>query len=316
MSVQGGGVDAEVRGLSSDRRGGVAAGRHGVPVPPQIAVPHDNRAGTGRFSLHDTQSGAGSAIKDGEGLLMNQSRLRSPISLRDKGSIPFDPGTQFDIPTGQQRGCSVFGVGTRLVDSDAVLQTTDTMNLICWNCRGVGRTLGSNKMQYLANLMTSTNAKVTFISETLSSKINSHDLVNRFPISDCFVVPAEGRAGGLWVMWLDDIKLDIIHSSQNVILASVVNTSTNFSFLLVCVYGDPHHRKNKDIWKLIEEFVSSSPGKPVYCMGDFNDILDPLEKNSTVVSNHRCLASFANYVKRCGLIDMGYNGPAYTWCNK
>ena len=30
---------------------------------------------------------------------------------------------------------------------------------IPWNCRGVGKTLGSNKMQYLANLMSSINAK-------------------------------------------------------------------------------------------------------------------------------------------------------------
>lgn len=52
-------------------------------------------------------------------------------------------------------------------------------------------TLYNDKMQYLNNLMLSTKAKITFISETLSSKVKSHDLANRFPISDCFVVPAK-----------------------------------------------------------------------------------------------------------------------------
>lgn len=312
MPVQGGGADAGVRGLSGDRRGGADAGCGGLPVP----VPHGSRAAAAHLTLHDPQSGVGSAITSAEGSSLDQSQLRSPTSLRDTGNVPFDPGSQSDIPVGQQRGCSAFGVGARLVNSDAVLEAIETMNLICWNCRGLGRSLASNKMQYLANLMTSTNAKVTFISETLSSKTKSHDLVNRFPISDCFVVPAEVRSGGLWVMWMDDIKLDIIYSSQNVVLASVVNTSANFNFLLVCIYGDPHHRKNKDIWKLVEEFVSSSPGKPVYCMGDFNDILDPLEKNSNVVLNRLRMASFSNHIKRCGLIDMGFNGPAFMWCNK
>lgn len=49
-------------------------------------------------------------------------------------------------------------------------------------------------MQYLANLMSSMKAKVTFISKTLSSEINSHDLVNCFPIYDSLVIPAEGHA--------------------------------------------------------------------------------------------------------------------------
>jgi hypothetical protein len=26
--------------------------------------------------------------------------------------------------------------------------------------------------------------------------------------------------------------------------------------------------------------------------------------------------SFCAYVKQCGFIDLGYNGPAYTWTNK
>ena len=93
--------------------------------------------------------------------------------------------------------------------------------------------------------------KVTLISETLSSRIKSHDLLNHFPIWGSFVVPVKGRVGGLWVMWVDDIKRDIYYSSQNMILASVVHTSTNFSFTLVCVYGNPHHRKARDIWKKV-----------------------------------------------------------------
>lgn len=51
-------------------------------------------------------------------------------------------------------------------------------------------------------------------------------------------------------------------------------------------------------------------------MGDFNDILDPPEKNTNVVSNNHRMASFSNHVKQCGLTDMGYNGATFTWCNK
>lgn len=91
---------------------------------------------------------------------------------------------------------------------DASQGASGAMNLICWNWRGVRRSLYSNKMQYLANWMSLTNANVTFILETLSSKINSRDFGNRFPSFDICVVPAEGWVGGLWVMLVENIKLD------------------------------------------------------------------------------------------------------------
>jgi hypothetical protein len=95
------------------------------------------------------------------------------------------------------------------------------MNMISWNPRGVGKTLGSNKMEYLSKLISSTHAKVIFVSETLSSKFNSHDLANRFPIHDSFVVPAEDRAGGLWVMWSDEMEMSIVFASQNLVLLEI-----------------------------------------------------------------------------------------------
>ena len=49
-------------------------------------------------------------------------------------------------------------------------------------------------------------------------------------------------------------------------------------------------------------------------MGDFSDILNSLEKNNSTSLNYHCMAY--NPVKPCGLIDMGYNCPTFTWCNE
>jgi hypothetical protein len=186
------------------------------------------------------------------------------------------------------------------------------MNFLSWNCRGVGKNLDSNKMEYLAKLIYSTHAKVIFVSETLASKYTPVDLANRFPIQDSFVVPAEDHAGGLWIMWSDEMQVTIVSANQNVVLAFVVNTATSFTFSLVCVYGDPHHRRTKEIWSQIEDFVMSCPRKPVYCMGDLNNIMFPYEKSTPWNINYHRMQNFMYLVKRCGFIDMGYNGPAYT----
>ena len=115
------------------------------------------------------------------------------------------------------------------------------MSLLSWNCRGSGGSLRSCKMKHLARLMSSTHAQVTFILETRNSRITANELNNHFLISDSFVVPAVGFSGGLWVMWTDDVDVNIVSFSHFYVLACVVQKSSASSFNLVCVYGDPHH---------------------------------------------------------------------------
>ena len=88
-------------------------------------------------------------------------------------------------------------------------------------------------------LMSSTRAQVTFIAETRNSSVNADQLTNHFRVSDSFVVPATGLSGGLWVMWTDDVDVNIVSSSHYYVLASVVQKCSAVSFNLVCLYGDP-----------------------------------------------------------------------------
>ena len=152
------------------------------------------------------------------------------------------------------------------------------MSLLSWNCRGSGGSLRSRKMQHLARLMSSTHAQVTFVSETRTSRIHASQLSNHFQVSDSFVVPAVGLSGGLWVMWTDDVDVNIVSSSHYYVLAFVVNRATAVSFNLVCMYGDPHHQHTNDIWHDVEAFVVQSQDSPTLCIGDLNNIMHPNEK--------------------------------------
>jgi hypothetical protein len=94
----------------------------------------------------------------------------------------------------------------------------------------MGKSLGSEKMNHLARMLSATKPQVTFISEIKSSKIKSHDLNLRFNMSNSFVVPSQKRSGGLWVMWSDDIQVTVHSSSFYVILATAINSATNLKF--------------------------------------------------------------------------------------
>jgi hypothetical protein len=170
-------------------------------------------------------------------------------------------------------------------------------------------------MEFLDRLMLSTGAQITFISETRTSRYNSSQLNNRFNIVDSFVVPLIGLSGGLWLLWNDEVRVDIKYSSQHLILATFVNIAMCVEFVLICVYGDPHHRQTRVIWDKIATFVSENLDKPVVCFGDLNNIMSDVDTTSSNINKYR-MRTFNSYVKQCGLFDLGFSGPAYTWTNK
>ena len=87
-------------------------------------------------------------------------------------------------------------------------------------------------------------------------------------------------------------------------------------FGLVCVYGDPHHQKTASIWVQVKSFVLTYSNLPILCMGDLNNIMNVNEKMGPRPANVRRVSEFCCLIKDCGLFDLGYNGPAYTWTNK
>jgi hypothetical protein len=197
-----------------------------------------------------------------------------------------------------------------------VAPPTAFMKFVGWNCRGKGRSLrSSRKMEYRARLMHSTGAQVTFVSETRSSKCTAEQLNARFNSSASFIVPSEGFSGGLWLLWTDEVRLSVKFSSRYLILALVHHIATNVEFVLACVYGEPHHRFTSMTWDHIFNFSNDNLGKPVVCLGDWNEIMCDMDTTSGNVNKYR-MCTFNNFVKQCGIFELGYSGPAYSWTNK
>lgn len=52
------------------------------------------------------------------------------------------------------------------------------------------------------------------------------------------------------------------------------------------------------------------------CLGDFNDVTLACEKEGGQAVNHRKMQQFRTLVDKCGFVDLSFNGPRHTWCNK
>ena len=55
---------------------------------------------------------------------------------------------------------------------------------------------------------------------------------------------------------------------------------------------------------------------PWTCMGDFNKILSSFEKWEGPERPQQQMDSFRRVINAYGFLDLGYEGPDFTWCNQ
>ena len=85
-------------------------------------------------------------------------------------------------------------------------------------------------------------------------------------------------------------------------------------WILTCIYGPPDTLNKLAFWDSLtimgEDFAS-----PWLCIGDFNFVIDQSEKlgDRLVASSSHC--SFRNFIDQLGLVDLGFVGNPFSWCN-
>ena len=62
--------------------------------------------------------------------------------------------------------------------------------------------------------------------------------------------------------------------------------------------------------------LHASHSLPWFLIGDFNEILHSYEYWDSGSQPFNQIAEFARVMDDYSLIDLGYKGPKYTWCNR
>ena len=80
-------------------------------------------------------------------------------------------------------------------------------------------------------------------------------------------------------------------------------------------YGQPDTNKRYVSWKLIET-LNAQCDIPWVIFGDFNEITHPEEKQGWLDKDVNQIRAFKECLWQCGLLDLGFVGQSFTWCNE
>lgn len=108
----------------------------------------------------------------------------------------------------------------------------------------------------------------------------------RLGFDNCFVVDALGRSGGLALFWQKRWDLAIVAYSNYHIDAWLNKSICNTRWRLTYFYREPHTHLHNRFWSFMKQKHNpQSSVEPWLCLGDWNEILQPSEKQRGTLCN-------------------------------
>jgi hypothetical protein len=185
------------------------------------------------------------------------------------------------------------------------------MKILSWNCRGLSR---PTAVRSLRLLIRENSPEILFLSETKSSPSQVSSILNSLGFFLICQVAPVGSRGGLALSWRPGVDLECFITNKNNISAWCFSDPTHTPWILSCIYGPPDIREKPAFW---DSFTAASDNfvSPWLCIGDLNFVLDQSEKQGgrLVASSSSC--PFKKFIDHFGLVDLGFAGNPYTWCN-
>ena len=120
------------------------------------------------------------------------------------------------------------------------------MNTICWNCRGLGT---FRAVHAVAKLVKKFNPQLLFLSETKKSS-EMEWLRSRWKFDHCFAVDSLGRAGGLALLWMKDVSVEVksyFNNHIDVMMEGGIAKRCRFTGF----YGNPIANQKRESWALL-----------------------------------------------------------------
>ena len=131
--------------------------------------------------------------------------------------------------------------------------------------------------------------------------------------SEHVLVSAQGKAGGICLLWSNSRDFEVIDFDSLTIAVTVREEFCSWS--LIGFYSLPYKAKRRKAWENLHALIQSL-NNPWMCFGDFHVMVEEAEKEGGI----RGSTSAPNFLKELlfdfGAVDLGHSGNKFTWWNK
>ncbi|XP_071683395.1 uncharacterized protein [Lolium perenne] len=132
--------------------------------------------------------------------------------------------------------------------------------------------------------------------------------------SGCFAVSSNGLGGGLGLFWLSSVSISL-QGFSNRCIDTMITSEGGVTWRASFVYGEPKRDLRHEFWDLLRSLRSTWNG-PWICCGDFNEALSQDEHQGPRARTDAQIRAFQDCLHDCNLLDLGYDGPKFTWTNR
>ncbi|KAG5567974.1 hypothetical protein H5410_065010 [Solanum commersonii] len=120
--------------------------------------------------------------------------------------------------------------------------------------------------------------------------------------------------GKFWFFWSTDVTGKVLEKHDQHITVTFQHTALPDKFMMSFVYAKCKEYMRRSLWDKL--LIYANMDLPWCTIGDFNVITSIEEKLSGIPYNMNKSLEFIGVIEACGLIDLGYTGLPYTWCNQ
>uniref|UniRef100_A0A803PCR1 Reverse transcriptase domain-containing protein n=1 Tax=Cannabis sativa TaxID=3483 RepID=A0A803PCR1_CANSA len=206
----------------------------------------------------------------------------------------------------EECGFSIWGYG----DLPGKVSTV-AMKILAWNCRGLGST---TTVRQLAALIHFHQPEMVLLSEVRLTMEKFKRITNRLHFQGAHYIPPIGQSGGLGLCWVKGVACTIISSNKFIIVGEITSDPPGLPWLLFGVYGPPRYQDKEAFWLSLGD-ATLTMDVPILVIGDLNGTLKDLEclNYANAGNSSRYAFDLRRMVNRVGLVDLGYQGPGFTW---
>ncbi|KAH0642539.1 hypothetical protein KY290_034120 [Solanum tuberosum] len=122
------------------------------------------------------------------------------------------------------------------------------------------------------------------------------------------------KNGQICLFWKGNHQTMIVANTDQQITIKKFYSPANYDLYVTIVYAKCTSGERHELWTDLNKVHNTIPG-PWYIGGDFNVILDPEEKMGGKTHKMRDSLDFSSFMDACEVVDLGFTGPKFTWCN-